>query len=44
MAKNSRGTRRISSAQSYRIGPGFKEPIKGLYLRLQVRRKYNTYM
>ena len=29
MAKNSGGTRRISSAQSYRIGPGFTEPIKG---------------
>lgn len=29
MAKNSGGTRRISSAQSYRTGPGFTEPIKG---------------
>lgn len=29
MAKNSGGTRRTSSAQSYRTGPGFTEPIKG---------------
>lgn len=29
MAKNCGGTRRISSAQSYRTGPGFTEPIKG---------------
>lgn len=29
MAKNSGGTRRISSEQSYRTGPGFTEPIKG---------------
>ena len=29
MAKNSGGTRRTSSAQSYRTGPGFTEPIEG---------------
>ena len=29
MAKNSGGTRRTSSMQSYRTGPGFTEPIKG---------------
>lgn len=29
MAKNSGGTRRTSSAQGYRTGPGFTEPIKG---------------
>lgn len=29
MAKGSGGTRRTSSAQSYRTGPGFTEPIKG---------------
>ena len=29
MAKNSGGTIRTSSAQGYRTGPGFTEPIKG---------------
>lgn len=29
MAKGSGGTRRTSSAQGYRTGPGFTEPIKG---------------
>lgn len=29
MAKNSGGTRRTSSGQGYRTGPGFTEPIKG---------------
>ena len=29
MAKNSGGTRRTSSAESYRTGPGFTEPIEG---------------
>lgn len=29
MAKNGGGTRRTSSAQGYRTGPGFTEPIKG---------------
>lgn len=29
MAKNSGGIRRTSSAQGYRTGPGFTEPIKG---------------
>lgn len=29
MTKGSGGTRRTSSAQSYRTGPGFTEPIKG---------------
>lgn len=29
MAKGSGGTRKTSSAQGYRTGPGFTEPIKG---------------
>lgn len=44
MAKNSGGTRRISSAQSYRTGPGFTEPIKGPKEPSSSQTEIHTYM